>query len=134
MEKAAIKQEFAELTGQEVQELMFEIFNLLAEHFDGDTTLNSLRIGNYIGLKSIYYGVPTNNKDIAATLNISPSTVSRLVTNLMQLGYIGEESHPSDGRVRLVSILQDHPEQQAFESSVREALGQGFRLKKSVLN
>lgn len=126
------KEGYFELSDQEVQELLFEIFNLLAEQFDGDTTLNSLRIGNYIGLKSLYYGVATNNKDIAATLNISPSTVSRLVTNLMQLGYVGEESHPSDGRIRLVSIAEGHPLIQAFESSVKRALGHGFRLQKKA--
>lgn len=120
---------YIDITNQEVQELMHEIFELLAEQFDGDTTLNSLRIGNYIGLKSLYYGTPTNNTDISKTLNISPSTVSRLVTNLVSQGYVAETAHPSDGRVRLIGITTDHPQQQSFEGNVKQVLGEGFRLR-----
>lgn len=123
-------QQLIDISDQEVQELMFEIFNLLAEQFDGDTTLNSLRIGNYIGLKSIYYRDPTNNTDIARTLNISASTVSRLVNNMVALGYVAETSHPSDGRVRLISITPGHPDQQALENRVKRVIKNGFRLRR----
>jgi len=123
-------EQFIDISNQEVQELMYEIFSLLAEQFDGDTTLNSLRIGNYIGLKSIYYSNPTNNTDIARTLNISPSTVSRLVNNLVSMGYVAEAAHPSDGRVRLISISPDHPEQQGFENGVKQVLNNGFRFRR----
>ena len=128
--KTADTEQFIDISNQEVQELMYEIFSLLAEQFDGDTTLNSLRIGNYIGLKSIYYSNPTNNTDIARTLNISPSTVSRLVNNLVSMGYVAEAAHPSDGWVRLIGIAPNHPEQQGLENGVKQVLNNGFRFRR----
>ena len=103
----------------EVQELMNQVLGLLAKNFSGETTINSLRIGNYIGLKSIYRLEPTNNKDISRALKISPSTVTRIVTNLIDRGYAVESSHPDDGRIKLIAIVDAHPLQTAFESELR---------------
>ena len=103
----------------EVQELMNQVLSLLSNHFSGESTLNSLRIGNYIGLKSIYRLEPTNNKDISRSLNIAPSTVTRIVTNLIDRGYVVESTHPDDGRIRLIAIIEDHPLQHGFEAELR---------------
>ena len=106
----------------EVQELMNQVLGLLSNHFSGESTLNSLRIGNYIGLKSIYRLEPTNNKDISRSLNIAPSTVTRIVTNLIDRGYVVESTHPDDGRIKLIAIVDGHPLQTGFEAGLRDLI------------
>ena len=106
----------------EVQELMYQVLGLLASNFSGETTINSLRIGNYIGLKSIYRLEPTNNKDISRSLKIAPSTVTRIVTHLIDRGYVIESSHPDDGRIKLIAIVDAHPLQTGFESELRKVV------------
>jgi len=107
----------------DIQQLMFDVLGLLAHHFNGETTINSLRIGNYIGLKSIYQFSPTTNKDMSQVLGISPSSVTRIVSGLIESGYVVESVHPDDGRVRLIAIATGHPLEHAFETEMRTLLG-----------
>jgi hypothetical protein len=101
---------------------MYDVLGLLAQHFNGESTINSLRIGNYIGLKSIYQFSPTTNKDMSQVLGISPPTVTRIVSGLIESGYVVESVHPDDGRVRLIAITTDHPLENAFEGEMRAVL------------
>jgi len=107
-------------SGHDIQGLMVAIFEMLSDHFGGDATINQLRIGSYIGLKTLFENKQTSNKDIALTLGIPPSTVTRIVTELIGKGYLKEEDHPEDGRVRLLSMTGDHPLSQHFESELLE--------------
>jgi len=115
----------ADLTPEEeettrfLQALVGEILRLLAEHFQGETTLNHLRIGSYIGLKSLYEGRSTSNKDIAEVLNISRPTVSRIVGDFIDQGWVVEAPNPEDGRARLLRIADDHPLADNFERNFR---------------
>lgn len=98
-----------------VMEFTADILGLLSRHFGGDTTLNHLRVGNYIGIQTLFYGRPTNNKEIANATGISPSTVSRTVTEFIARGYVREQRHDDDGRINLVSIIDSHPLAEGFE-------------------
>ena len=105
-----------------VQSFMTQVLGLMATHFRGDTTLNHLRIGNYIGLRDLFDGEATTNKEISEALGIPTSTVSRIVTELMKRGYVTEAPHPEDQRIRLLRIVPNHPLAQGFESELRTLL------------
>lgn len=96
-----------------------EILHLLALHFKGETTLNHLQIGNYIGLISLYEGRPTSNKDIAEKLGMSRSTASRIVADFIDKGWVIERSHPEDGRKKQLLIAPGHPLADNFEKDFR---------------
>lgn len=106
-------------TTRYLHELSADFMRLLSEHFGGETTLNHLRIGNYIGLNSHYLGQPTSNKDIAAALGISRPTVSRIVGDFIDQGWVVEKPHPDDGRRRLLQIAPGHPAADRFEKVFR---------------
>jgi len=104
-----------------------DIFQALAGDFGGETTINHLRIGHYIGLQSLYNGQPTSNKDIAETLDIPRSTVSRIVADFIDKGWVTEQLDPEDGRRKQLVIPTDHPLADNFERDFR-------RLIKELLN
>jgi DNA-binding MarR family transcriptional regulator len=103
-----------------VMEFTADVLSLLSRHFGGDTTLNHLRIGNYIGIQTLFYGRPTSNKEIANATGISPSTVSRTVTEFIARGYIREQQHDDDGRINLISIINSHPLAEGFEAELHK--------------
>ncbi len=103
----------------EHKRLIGEILKLLAERFGGETTLNQMRIGHYAGLKSLYERVPTNNTDMSKTLGIPRSTVSRIVNDCIDKGWLLERPDLEDGRKRLVVVPADHPEADGFEIAFR---------------
>jgi DNA-binding MarR family transcriptional regulator len=119
-----------ELTSKELattrylHEFMGEILRLLSTHFKGETTLNDLRIGSYIGLMSQHKSKLTSNKDIAETLDIPPSTVSRIVKDFIKQGWVVEYPHPEDGRKKLLSIVHNHEREDGFERSFRSILNE----------
>lgn len=98
---------------------MGEVLRLLSEHFRGDATINHLRIGNYLGIKCLFEGRPTTNKEVSTALGLPPSTVSRVITDFMQHGYVVETPHPDDGRVRLIQITPGHSLALGFETELR---------------
>ncbi len=118
--KALARAEFQ--TAQEIQAFIGLFLGTLAKHFGGETTLNHLRIGSYIGLMSLYVGDATSNKDIAETLGISRPTVSRVVHELIEQKWVRERPHPEDGRRRLIEIVPGHPASDRFERDFRRLL------------
>ena len=111
--------------------LIGDILHLLSEHFNGDTTLNLLEIGNYIGLMSQYEDQPTSNKDIAEALGIPRSTVSRIVADLISRGWVAQVPHPEDGRRKLFVIPHDHPLADDFEKNFRDLTNNLFKRYES---
>ncbi len=103
-----------------LQVFMGEVLRLFAEHFRGETTINHLRIGNYLGIRCYFEGRPTTNKDISTALGIPSSTVSRVITEFLQRGYIVEAPDPDDGRVRLITHAPGHPLVLGFETELRD--------------
>lgn len=117
------------LTPRQVQDFMTRVLGLMAQRFRGDATLNHLRIGNYIGLRDLFDGAATTNKEISEALGIPTSTVSRIVTELMKRGYVAETLHADDHRIRLLRIVPGHPLAQGFETELRTLLGELLRHK-----
>jgi DNA-binding MarR family transcriptional regulator len=116
---------------ENVKSLIGNVLSLLSEHFDGGTTINQLRIGHYIGLMSQYKGTPTSNKNIADALGIPRSTVSRIVAEYIQKGWVIEQSHQEDGRRKELLIVPEHPEGDNFEKDFRGLLNEVVKLFES---
>jgi len=113
-----------------------EILHLLSLHFKGQTTINDLRIGNYIGLMSLYETEPTSNKDISDALSIPRSTVSRIVTDFIEQKWVVEKPHPEDGRRKQLFIVPGHPLADNFERDFRALINDlliRFESEKIVL-
>jgi DNA-binding MarR family transcriptional regulator len=113
-----------------------DILHLLSQHFGGDTTLNHLEIGTYIGLMSQYEDQPTSNKDISKALGIPRSTVSRIVADLIAKKWVVQVPHPEDGRRKLFLIPHDHPLADHFEKKFRtltNKLFQHYESRKLVM-
>jgi DNA-binding MarR family transcriptional regulator len=123
------KQEFR--STHQLKILIGNFLHLLSENFKGDTTLNHLEIGNYIGLMCQYEDQPTSNKDIADALGIPRSTVSRIVADLIARGWVVQVPHPEDGRKKLFVIPHDHPLADAFERKFRKLTNNLFRRYES---
>jgi len=96
-----------------------EILSLFSVHFEGQTTINHLRIGNYIGLMSLYETEPTSNKNISEKLGIPRSTVSRIVADFIDQKWVIEKPHPVDGRKKQLFIVPGHPLADSFEKDFR---------------
>jgi len=106
-------------TTRYLHEFMLTIRNLLAEHFGGQSTLNHLRVGNYIGLHSLHHRRPTTNTEIAQALGLSRATVSRIVGDFISEGWVTETAHPDDGRRRELRITPGHPSADKYERAFR---------------
>jgi DNA-binding MarR family transcriptional regulator len=111
--------------------LVGDVLSLLSEHFKGQTTLNDLRIGNYIGLASHYEGRATNNKDISDALGISRPTVSRIVTDFIEQRWVIETPDPDDGRRKQIKISAEHPLADNFEKDFRVLINNLLQLYES---
>ena len=123
-------------TAQEIHAFIGLSLGVLAKHFGGETTLNHLRIGSYIGLKSMYQGTTTSNKDISETLGISRPTVSRIVHEFIERKWVRERPHPEDGRRRMLEIVPGHLASDRFERDFRRILNKmlkHYEQKKIVI-
>jgi len=65
-------------------EFGMEYFSLLAEVVPGDTTLNQIRVAQYIGLRAAINGVPACHKEIYTALKLSSTTVSRVISEAIK--------------------------------------------------
>ncbi len=99
-----------------------DVLQLLAAHFHGETTINQLRIGHYIGLMSLYNRTATSNKDISKELGIPRSTVSRIVADYVKKGWVHEQPDPEDGRRKQIIIPLGHPLADNYEKEFRKRL------------
>ncbi|MCK6372088.1 MAG: MarR family transcriptional regulator [Gammaproteobacteria bacterium] len=102
--------------------LMGDILEAMSRIFGGDATLNQLRIGNYVGIRSELQGCETSNSEIAEALDIPRSTVSRIITNFIEAGMLVEETNQADGRRRILRIAASHPHKNEFEENLRSIL------------
>jgi DNA-binding MarR family transcriptional regulator len=58
----------------------------------------TLSLGNLSALATIVEAVRIRPGDLASKEGIAPATLSRIISNLEQSGYISRESDPDDGR------------------------------------
>jgi DNA-binding MarR family transcriptional regulator len=115
-------------SAQYLKSYIGEILQLLSLHFEGGTTINQLRVGHYIGLMSQYKGKPTSNKNIAEALRIPRSTVSRIVIDCIEKGWVVERAHAEDGRKKELLIVPGHPDGDNFEKDFRRLLNEAVQL------
>lgn len=102
-------------TAEQLQQLMADILRLLADNFDASTTINHLRVGNFISLTTEYTDRSTTNKEISEALAIPRCTVTRIVADLITSGYVTEKRDPDDGRIRRIAVVREHPRANAFK-------------------
>ena len=77
---------------------------LIAQYIPGETTLNQLRILQYIALRSAGEEGHPNNTEICKALGMSATTVTRAISSFIEAGVISEEEDPQDGRKRFITI------------------------------
>ena len=114
--------ELSELEVQSTREyhaFISSFLELLSDHFGGDTTVNHLRIGSYIGLRSQHQKTPTSHKEITEALHISRPTVSRIVKEFVDIGWVARRPDDNDGRKQLLEITPDHEVEDCFERDFR---------------
>ncbi|MGI9307910.1 MAG: MarR family transcriptional regulator [Gammaproteobacteria bacterium] len=109
------------------QEFFGDLLAMLATHVGGESTLNLLRIGHFISLRSEYQYCETSNAEISSQLNIPRSTVSRIVSDLIEAKMVLEQTDPDDGRRRLLKIADQHPDKGTIERSLYALVRDYFR-------
>ncbi len=86
------------------------LFNRMGAKYGGMTTLNELAVLNY------GFVCNARNEDIsvsgaASELNMSKSTVSRILTGMRARGFITEHVHPTDRRRRIFRLADGYLDQ-----------------------
>lgn len=103
-------------------EFSMEYFRLLAEVLPGATTLNQIRVAQFIGLCTARQETPPCHKEIAAALELPPATVSRAVSVFLDAGIISAIDDPNDGRKRYLLMNSDYPGSGTLDSQVKALL------------
>lgn len=81
-----------------------DCLTLISEYFPGNTTLNQIRIAQYIGMRSVGGKGHTSHSEICRDLGMSASTVTRAVAGFIESGLLKEEVDPADSRRRQVTL------------------------------
>jgi len=96
-----------------------EYFTLLADYVPGDTTLNQLRILEYISLSCLDDRSGTTHTEICQALDMNKTTVTRTIARFVAAGVISQESSPADGRQRLVTMSPTYFRKGTLDEKVR---------------
>ncbi|MFD4024879.1 MarR family winged helix-turn-helix transcriptional regulator [Streptomyces sp. NPDC058576] len=80
--------------------------------------LRSLRLApRHLSLLScLLFDGPTPVKDLAARLEVAPTTVSLMVSDLQRQGVVDRRPDPGDGRRSIVSISEDPTTREAVDA------------------
>jgi DNA-binding MarR family transcriptional regulator len=80
--------------------------------------LRSLRLApRHLSLLScLLFDGPTSVKDLAARLEVAPTTVSLMVSDLQRQGVVDRRSDPGDGRRSIVSLTEDPSTREAVDT------------------
>jgi DNA-binding MarR family transcriptional regulator len=92
-----------DLTAPAVVDFMRNLFRTLAERYGGAATLNELRVMNQVILCRLN-GRSCNVTALHKVTCIPKPTISRVVANLQDDGYLSDRRDPDDGRKRIISI------------------------------
>ena len=82
---------------------LYEKLSVLYECFGGDLTLNQMRVALFVHLEADAGRKPSHGQ-VSRETKISPSTVSRCVIALVNLGLLKEKVDPDDRRRHLLSV------------------------------
>jgi len=89
------------------QEFVYQSLNIISQYNAGDTTLNQMRVAQYISWQSDYLGHAATHQEICGALDIPAPTVTRAIAKFITLGWMTEEVDPGDGRKRITTINPD---------------------------
>lgn len=80
--------------------------------------LRSLRLApRHLSLLScLLFDGPTSVKDLAARLEVAPTTVSLMVSDLQRQGVVDRRADPGDGRRSIVSLTEDAGTREAVDA------------------
>ena len=92
-----------------VQELLGELFAIsrALKTTLANTDAGQLLPGGLGVLSTLETAGPCRQVDLAAGLLITPSAMSRYITELVAAGYISRRADPSDGRATLVQLTDE---------------------------
>jgi len=91
------------------QDFVFQALNIIAGFHSGETTLNQLRVAQYINWQSGCLGRAPTHRDIAEALDIPGPTVTRAIAKFIAIRWLVEKPDPADGRKRISTLNPDHP-------------------------
>lgn len=100
---------------------------LVAEYLPGETTLNQIRILQYIGWQSALIEGQTFHSDICQALGMSASTVTRAIGSFIEVGILTEKVDPNDGRRRCVMMSTNYPARGTLDVKVIAMARRYFR-------
>ena len=92
-----------DVTAPAIIEFMRNLFRTLAERYGGGATLNELRVMNQVILCRLN-GRSCSVTALHKVTGIPKSTISRVVANLQDDGYLSDRRDTADGRKRIISI------------------------------
>jgi DNA-binding MarR family transcriptional regulator len=87
---------------EEQQLFVLDHLKILGQYLPGDTTLNQLRVIQYIRLKCVNGGTGTTHTEICQDLELNGATVTRALTRFLAGHLINQQSSPEDGRQRFL--------------------------------
>ncbi len=82
------------------------LFDLIIHKYGGTTSLNEFRVMNQIMICYLQGSSPCTLPYLASKTPVKRSTISRVVSRLVQRGYIREEIDPWDRRKRLIYVTE----------------------------
>jgi DNA-binding MarR family transcriptional regulator len=82
------------------------LFDHIIEKYGGETTLNEFRVMNQITLCYLRGISPCSFSCLAANTPVKRSTISRVVTRLVERGYLREETDQWDRRRRQIYLTE----------------------------
>ncbi len=101
--KQNIVNEPYDVTAPAVVEFMRNLFRTQAERYGSAATLNELRVMNQVILCRLN-GRSCSVTALHKVTGIPKPTVSRVVANLQDDGYLSDRRDPDDGRKRIISV------------------------------
>ncbi len=104
-----------------------EYFRLLAEYLPGSTTLNHIRVLQFIGLSSVDGGIGTTHTEICENLALKPTTVTRAIGQFIEAGVIRKRTGFDDSRQRFLMMSLNYPGLGTLDEKVEELAKKHFR-------
>lgn len=104
-----------------------EYFKILSDYLPGKTTLNQIRVIQFIGLGCLDDGPGTTHSEICESLELNPTTVTRATGRFIQAGLIRHEIAPEDGRQRFLMMGSKYRGHGNLDENVKELAQKYFR-------
>ncbi len=99
----------ADAVREKQQNFVHQALNIIATFHTGETTLNQLRVAQYINWQSGCLGKSPTHREITEALDIPGPTVTRAIAKFIESRWLVEKPDPADGRRRISTINPNHP-------------------------